>query len=68
MNCRDCKHWQLRETLKLVPDLAKQGFAKCAVAPQYRKATFFSAGHLCNSYEPAPEEAVAARKKVMGEQ
>ena len=67
MNCRDCSHWTLRDTMRIHPDIARQGFAKCAKAEEHKKVVFYAAGYYCNGWDEAPEAAVQARKKVMGE-
>lgn len=53
--------------MKAHPDIARQGFAKCAKAEGQKKVVFYAAGYFCNNWDEAPEAAVQARKKVMGE-
>ena len=46
---------------------ALQGLPKCAKAEGHKKVVFYAAGYFCNNWDEAPEAAVQARKKVMGE-
>lgn len=62
MNCRDCINWDVKETMRINRDIAKQGFAKCKL--DTHKARFFSAGWYCGKWEQAAEESIEARKKV----
>ena len=53
--------------MNISTDLARQGFAKCSKAQGQKKIVFYSASYMCNEWEEAPEAAVKARRKVMGE-
>ena len=61
-NCRDCKFWDVRETLRTNPQLPKLGFAKCKLDTQ--QARYLVAGYHCGKWEQAEQVSIDARKKV----
>lgn len=63
-NCRDCKHWNLKETAAMNKQLAKAGFGFCNLGERHR---FLVAGYHCRSWSQAPAPTVRARKAFLGD-
>jgi hypothetical protein len=59
MQCLTCRNWKPKES----GEMARQGFAICALGPRY---TFNSPHHTCAKHEPAEAKAVEARRKWLG--
>lgn len=61
-NCRDCKHWNLKDMAKMNKKQAMQGYGKCnsraGIAPM--------AGWSCSDWSQAEAKTIEARRGFFG--
>jgi hypothetical protein len=63
MNCCNCSHWSLRDSLRADMTRAKEGFGLCQKAEQ---PTFIMPGGYCSQWDQAEPKAIKARQEFFG--
>lgn len=61
-NCRDCKHWNVKDMAEMNKRQAMQGYGKC----NKRASLMPMAGWSCADWEQAEARSIEARRRFFG--
>lgn len=61
-NCRDCKHWNVKDMAEMNKRQAMQGYGKC----NKRESLLPMAGWSCADWEQAEARSIEVRRRFFG--